>query len=462
MKTKKLRARIVTIALVFAMVLSIAPTMAFAGQPTELDIEFDTIYDSGKGDYVFNSITCGSSKQTINDNTSWEKELNVTAGLKINVDVSGEDADDYTIEFLDKNGKTLAAASSYTAAKDGKIKVMADSSDKEVYVTMLNEEVIEPVKDGKMAFDFGIDYDTADNCYFDNVTLNGERVESYTYKGYDNTWKEIPAGTTVSINVSGYTNWYPFEVKILDVDNNDAVLKEGTNKAEFTLPYDADIRVSASAADQKVEVYITKIATEPEPEPTIEPVKDGKMAFDFKSDYYTSGEWTFKEITLNGEPLDIAKFEEGDPTWEGIPAGTIISVNASSDTGAQTDIVIKDDTKTLASGKDAAEFTLTYDANVTVCASAGQGFVEVRIAKATTETDDNDDNETTSSANDENTTTVADKDNATTAIADTTAQAKTDAAKTADNNNLAMWIVLICVAGGCVVGATIRKRSANR
>ena len=109
MKTKKLRARIVTIALVFAMVLSIAPTMAFAK----------------------------------------------------------------------------------------------------------NESTVNPVKDGKMAFDFNVDYNTMRD-YFANITLNGEYLDSDMFEDDDYTWKEIPAGTTVSINVNGSS----FEVKILDVDNN--------------------------------------------------------------------------------------------------------------------------------------------------------------------------------------------------------------------------------------------------
>ena len=359
MKTKKLRARIVTIALVFAMVLSIAPTMAFAktDYTGRLSYRFslDGISDGEDiTDCSFTSIALNG--ESVGSGTSYEDTKNAEAGITVSAFIDTYDFVNFAVKIVDTEGAELASGNknaSYTLKGDATITVSASADSKEMTITVDEEETeptideeeteptVNPVKDGKMAFDFDVEYYTADEYYFDDITLNGEYLDSDMFETETHTWEKIPAGTTVSINVSGKSSDAPFTVEILDEDNNYAVLNEGTNKAEFTLPYDADVLVSATVGTRKVTVLITKVA----------------------------------------------------------------------------------------------------DA---------------------TPTDDNDDNATTSSANDENTTTVADKDNATTAIADTTAQAKTDAAKTADNNNLAMWIVLICVAGGCVVGATIRKRSANR
>ena len=253
MKTKKLRARIVTIALVFAMVLSIAPTMAFAATDYTGHLSYcfslDGISDGQDiTDCSFTSIALNG--ESVGSGTSFEDTQNAEAGIVVSALIDTYDFVNFDVKIVDTEGAELASGNkyaSYTLKGDATITVSASADSKEMTITIDEEDepTVNPVKDGKMAFEFDFDYYTNDECYFDNITLNGEGLDSDMFEDDDHTWKEIPAGTTVSINVGRNSNFYPFEVKILDVDNNDAVLKEGTNKAEFTLPYDADVRVSA-------------------------------------------------------------------------------------------------------------------------------------------------------------------------------------------------------------------------
>ena len=278
MKTK-LCTRIVTLALVFAMVFSIAPTTVFAGQPSSLVYNF-TVRGDGAGGYTIDSVYRGSSKQDITEGLSTYRDENfsVTKGLKIEIGIKhfdGTDLKDYfDIEFVDKNGVSLAKDSSYTAKVAGAITVDAklDGANMKVTVTMLNEEVqsaepeptaVDPVKDGRMDFVFSAN----DEVFaFDEITLNGEDVTGLFGGEEDPMWEGIEAGTKVSVGVDNDM----FKVEFIDGDSNPYVtLAEGTGEAEYELPYDADVLIYASASkeDPRIRVFIWKAEEEPDPTP---------------------------------------------------------------------------------------------------------------------------------------------------------------------------------------------------